>query len=159
MANRLSRWGIGPKIAAGAGAYAVLAAAATYVWPDACLLRSLPYAALLVAGAILLILGIPLWLVGAVAAMRAYNKDSLVTSGVFGVVRHPIYSAWIVFIIPGLTLLSRSWPLLGAALVAYAVFKLTIRQEDEYLERRFGQAYVDYRSRVNELIPLPKRRR
>jgi protein-S-isoprenylcysteine O-methyltransferase Ste14 len=38
----------------------------------------------------------------------------------------------------------------------YAVFKLLIHREDEYLDRRFGQAYLDYRARVNEVIPLPR---
>jgi protein-S-isoprenylcysteine O-methyltransferase Ste14 len=134
----------------------VLAGIATYLWPEVCLLQSIPYMAFLVIGVILLAVGIPLWLAGVVAAMTAYNRDALMTSGVFGMVRHPIYSAWIVFVLPGVGLLCRSWPLLGATLVAYAVFKLTIRREDEYLEQRFGQAYRDYRSRVNEIIPLPK---
>jgi protein-S-isoprenylcysteine O-methyltransferase Ste14 len=83
----------------------------------------------------------------------------LVTSGVFGIVRHPIYAAWIVFNLPGIALLCRSWPMLGAAVVAYAVFKLSIKREDDYLEQRFGQAYRDYRSRVNEIVPFPRQRR
>ena len=156
MEARLSRWGVGPKIALGAVVYASLAAVATYLWPEVCLLHFVPYAAFLVLGAILLAVGVPLWLAGVVAAMTAYNKDSLVTSGVFGIVRHPIYAAWIVFNLPGIALLCRSWPLLATALVAYAVFKLTIRREDEYLEQRFGQAYRDYRWRVNEIVPMPK---
>jgi protein-S-isoprenylcysteine O-methyltransferase Ste14 len=41
-------------------------------------------------------------------------------------------------------------------LVAYTIFKLLIHREDEYLERRFGQAYLDYRARVNEVVPLPR---
>ena len=156
--TRLSRWGVGPRIALAAGGYMVLAGVASYLWPDVCLLRFIPYWVLGVVGGGLVTIGIPMWLAGVSAAMSAYNKDSLVTSGVFGLVRHPIYSAWIVFNLPGIGLLCRSWPLLGAALVAYAVFKLTIRREDEYLERRFGQAYLDYRSRVSELLPLPLNR-
>jgi hypothetical protein len=80
----------------------------------------------------------------------------LATTGIFGVVRNPIYSAWIVFLIPGLVSLSRSWLLLLTPLVAYLVFKFRIRREDEYLEKRFGQAYRDYRRRVNEIIPWPR---
>ena len=66
-----------------------------------------------------------------------------------------IYSAWTVFILPGIALLSRSWPVLLTPLVAYTVFKLSIRREDEYLQQRFGDAYPEYRARVNELIPVP----
>ena len=131
MEARLSRWGVGPRIAFGAVVYAIPAALATYLWPDVCLLHSIPYAVFIVVGLVLLAVGVPLWLAGVVTAMTAYNRDSLVTTGVFGMVRHPIYSAWIVFNIPAIAILCRSWPLLGTALVAYAVFKLTIRREDD----------------------------
>lgn len=93
--------------------------------------------------------------VAARSVMRAYNQDRLVTSGVSSLVRHPIYSGWIVFIVPGLVLLSRSWPALLTPLVAYAVFKLLTHREDEYLQQRFGAAYLAYRARVNELVPIP----
>jgi protein-S-isoprenylcysteine O-methyltransferase Ste14 len=75
---------------------------------------------------------------------------------VFGLVRNPVYSAMIVFNLPALALLTRAWPLFLMPLVAYAVFKRLIHREDEYLERRFGQTYLDYRARVNEVIPLPR---
>jgi protein-S-isoprenylcysteine O-methyltransferase Ste14 len=97
-----------------------------------------------------------MWLAAVVTVMRAYNRDELVTSGVFALVRHPVYSSAIVFNLPALALLTRSWPLFLTPLVAYAVFKLSIHREDEYLERRFGQAYLDYRARVNEVIPIPR---
>ena len=156
METRLSRWGIGPRTFLPTVAYGVLAGAATYAWPDVCLLRWPPYAVLATVGWILLAMGVAMWLTGVITVMRAYNRDELVTSGVFAVVRHPVYSSAIVFNLPALGLLTRSWPLLLTPLVPYAVFKLLIHREDEYLERRFGQAYLDYRARVNEVIPLPR---
>jgi len=156
MEKRLSRWGVGPRIFLSTIAYALVAVAATRAWPDACLLRWPPYAVFATAGCILLALGVPMWLTSAVSAMRAYSRDQLRSSGVFGLVRHPIYSSAIVFNLPGIALLTRSWPLFLMPLVAYAVFKLLIHREDEYLERRFGQAYLDYRARVNEVIPFPR---
>jgi protein-S-isoprenylcysteine O-methyltransferase Ste14 len=156
MEERLSRWGIGPRTFVPTVAYGAAAMAATYTWPDACLLRWPPYAVFATVGGILLALGVPMWLAAAISVMRAYNRDELVTSGVFGLVRNPIYSAMIVLNLPGIALLSRSWPLFGMPLVAYVVFKLLIHREDEYLERRFGQAYLDYRARVNEVIPVPR---
>jgi protein-S-isoprenylcysteine O-methyltransferase Ste14 len=47
---------------------------------------------------------------------------------------------------------------LPTSLVAYAAFKLLISEEDRYLERRFGQAYRNYRLRVREIVPLPRLR-
>jgi protein-S-isoprenylcysteine O-methyltransferase Ste14 len=155
MEKRLSRFGIGPKITLSVIVYAALAGAATYTWPDACLLRRVPHGVFLVLGTLLLLIGVPMWLAAAVSVMRAYNRDQLVTSGVFAVCRHPLYAAWIVLIAPGLTLLTRSWPLMITPLVGYAVFKLLIHEEDDYLEKRFGSAYLEYRARVNEIIPIP----
>lgn len=156
MNNRLSRWGIGPRILATATVYAVIGVAATHLWPTVCLIPWPPPAVFLTVGIVLLMIGVPMWLIAMRAVMRAYHSDRLVTSGVFGLVRHPVYSAWIVFNIPAIALLFRSWPLLLTPVVAYAVFKLSIRTEDEYLEKRFGQEYLDYRAQVNELIPIPR---
>ena len=156
MNNHLSRFGIGPRILVSAAAYAVLGGVATCLWPTACLIQWPPPSVFVTVGILLLVIGVPMWLIAVRAVMRAYNSDRLVTSGVFSLVRHPVYSAWIVFNIPAIALLFRSWPLLLAPVVAYAVFKSSIRTEDEYLEQRFGQEYRDYRARVNELIPIPK---
>jgi len=156
MEKRLSRFGIGPRIAAAALAYAAVAGAATYFWPDVCILRWLPYQACAAVAVILLAIGVPMWGIALFSVMRAYNRDELVTSGMYGIVRHPMYAGWIVLNIPALTLLSRSWPLMLTPLVAYAVFRRLIRTEDEYLRRRFGASYVEYCSRVNEVIPIPR---
>ena len=156
MKKRLSRFGVGPKIMLSAIAYAALAAGMTNAWPEACVVAFVPRVVFQAAGEILLLLGIPMWLAAVVSVMRAYNGDQLRTSGVFGLCRHPVYAAWIVLLLPGITLLSRSWPLMLTPLVAYAVFKLLIHVEDEYLEARFGAGYRAYRARVRELVPIPK---
>jgi protein-S-isoprenylcysteine O-methyltransferase Ste14 len=156
LKNRLSRWGIGPQIAIGAITYAVVVGAATHRWPNVCQIRILPGAVLVAVGILLLAIGVPMLAISVRSLMRAYKEDQFATGGLLALVRHPIYSAWIVFILPGLALLSRSWPVLLTPVVAYSVFKLTIHREDEYLLQRFGVAYLDYRARVNELIPVPK---
>jgi protein-S-isoprenylcysteine O-methyltransferase Ste14 len=141
-----------------AAGYAALAGAATWRWPEACLIRAVPYSAFLLAGGLCLLIGLPLLAVAGRAAAAAYKRDELATTGIFGVVRHPIYAVWILFLLPGLALLTASWPLLPTPLVAYLAFKRMIGAEDRYLEARFGRAYLDYRSRVNELVPLPRYR-
>ena len=156
MEKRLSRFGAGPRITLSAIGFAAMASAATYTWPEACLLRAVPYRFFLIPGLLLLVAGIPMWLLSVVTVMRAYNRDQLVTSGVFHLCRHPVYAAGIVFFLPGVALLTRSWPLMITPLVAYALFKLLIHAEDDYLRRRFGAAYEEYRAAVNELIPFPK---
>lgn len=156
MSNRLSRWGVGPRILLTAGGYASLTGIVTYLGPEVCVIRAVPYQVFLVVGAVLLLVGIPMLIAAGRAAMMAYNSDKLATTGIFGLTRNPIYAAWVVFIIPGLVVLSRSWPLLLTPLVAYVAFKVWIKKENDYLEQRFGDDYRRYRSRVNELIPWAK---
>jgi protein-S-isoprenylcysteine O-methyltransferase Ste14 len=156
MEKRLSRFGVGPRVIVPAIVFAILAGAATRAWPEICTLQSAPHGVFRALGAILVCLGILMWAVAVISVMRAYNHDQLLTSGVFALCRHPVYAAWIVFIFPGLALLTRSWPLMLTPFVAYAVFKTLIHVEDEYLQQRFGKAYMEYRARVNTVVPLPK---
>jgi protein-S-isoprenylcysteine O-methyltransferase Ste14 len=131
MTRELSRRGVGPSIGIAVVAYAALAGLVTWLWPGVCLVNAVPNIVFLVAGIVLLAIGMLMLAVAGRAAMLAYNSDKLATTGIFGLVRHPIYSAWIVFIIPGLVLLSKSWPLLLTPLVAYFVFKMKIGREDD----------------------------
>ena len=156
MKKRLSRFGVGPKIVASVVACAAVAGALSYRFADACFIPAFHQTAAVTLAVILILIGLPIWLVGAITVMRAYNRDQLLTSGVFALVRHPMYAAWIVLILPGIALLTASWPFLLMPLVAYAAFKALIHTEDEYLENRFGQSYSDYRASVNEIIPIPQ---
>jgi protein-S-isoprenylcysteine O-methyltransferase Ste14 len=52
--------------------------------------------------------------------------------------------------------MSHSWPLFLTPVVAYLVFKAKIRRENEYLEKRFGEDYREYKAQVNELVPVPR---
>ena len=156
MGERLSRFGAGPTIASTAVICAVLAGIASYEYPLVCLVPALHHPVIEAFAWVLVAIGVVMWLAGAVTVMRAYNRDELVTSGVYTVVRHPMYAGWIVLILPGLTLLITAWPLLLAPLAAYAVFKQTIYREDEYLAKRFVRNYLDYRARVNEIVPIPR---
>ena len=158
MNRELSRWGVGPIIMLPTVTYAALAGMATCLWPEVCLVTAIPQAVFLVVGIVLLVIGIPMLVVAARAATVAYNSDRLATTGIFGLVRNPIYSAWIVFIIPGLVLMSRSWALFLTPPVAYLAFKAKIRRENEYLEKRFDDEYRAYKGQVNELVPFPRRK-
>ena len=124
MAKRMPIWGVGPKIIVPTFAYMAVVGIATYLWPAVCLIRAVPYVLFLVPGVVLLAIGLPMLVVAAVSVKVAYKKDELATTGIFGVVRNPIYSAWIVFIIPGLVLLFRSWPMFVAPFMAYGLFKM-----------------------------------
>ena len=158
MAKRMPIWGVGPKIMAPTFSYLAVVGIATYLWPSIFLIRAVPYAFFLVPGVVLLAIGLPMLVVAVVSVKAAYKKDELATKGIFGVARNPIYAAWIVFNIPGLVLLLRSWPMFFAPFLAYALFKMLVGKEEKYLEERFGQAYGEYKARVPELVPWPRTR-
>ena len=121
----MSKWGIGPRITVAMLLAALLAGIATWLWPAVSTVRVLPQYVAIPCGLILLAVGLPLWRFGVPAVMRAYQSDRLVTTGVFGIVRNPIYAAWIVFNVPGIALVYRSWLLLLPSLVGYLLSKST----------------------------------
>ena len=155
---RLSRWGVGPRIMIPSLISAVLAGVASRYWSEVCVVHSVPRLLSIVGGILLVVVGLTIWLIAVSAVMRAYNDDRLVTSGIFGWVRNPIYSAWIVFIFPGIAMLCRSWPLLLPAFVGYVLFRQLIHRENEYLENRYGDAYRVYKAEVNALIPFLRKK-
>jgi len=83
-----------------------------------------------------------------------YPKDSgqLIQTGVYGLVRHPIYCGGFA--------LALGWALLvrGPLTVVYAVLLLLFldvksRREERWLSAKFS-SYADYRKRVRKLIPF-----
>ncbi len=153
--KRLSHFGIGPMIAVPSLLYTVAALLAGSKWPNIFILDWLPQAVRAIGG-VLMIVGVGLWLAAIPTVMRAYNRDQLVTSGAYALVRHPMYAGWITLAFPGFALVMRSWPMLLTPVIAYAIFRRMIYRENEYLEQRFGQAYRDYQQRVNEVVPVPR---
>jgi len=150
----MTRCGIGPKFFASAALYGLPAGWLTYRYPDVVLIQCIPYWVWACFAVGLLVAGVAIY----AKALRTFNagrrNSRLVTEGAYSVVRHPIYAAWIWLIIPGFVLLFRSWPLLAVPLVAYAAFKAFIHEEDDYLRRKFGQSYLEYRSKTGELFPF-----
>jgi protein-S-isoprenylcysteine O-methyltransferase Ste14 len=77
---------------------------------------------------------------------------TLVQDGVYGVVRHPIYSGVILTTLgAGLLTQNRTRTLLGALLFAF--FDAKARREEAWLTEKFP-AYPAYRRSVKKLIPF-----
>jgi len=147
-----SLWGIGPKLGIWTAGYTLVAGVATYLWWP--LFRiPLPYPSLVAAAAVLLAIGLPLYVAAGRALVRAHRQRRLLTTGPYSVCRHPLYGAWIVFNVPALALLSRSWLLLTVPVFMYVFARLNIRQEEAALEAEFGDEYRAYKQRVNAILP------
>lgn len=82
---------------------------------------------------------------------RPKESATLVQTGVYGVVRHPIYSG-LIFMAFGWALVVQGWLTLGYALALFIFFDVKSRREERWLMEKFP-AYADYQRRVRKLIP------
>jgi len=82
-----------------------------------------------------------------------YPKDgaTMVQSGPYGIVRHPIYSGLIIAAL-GWALWSHAWLTILYALVLFVFFDIKSRREERWLAEKFD-GYEGYRRRVKKLIP------
>jgi protein-S-isoprenylcysteine O-methyltransferase Ste14 len=77
---------------------------------------------------------------------------ALVTNGIHGWSRNPIYLG-MFFIYGGIGVAARSvWIVILALPVAVAIRYGVVAREEAYLERRFGDAYLNYRARVRRWL-------
>ena len=111
------------------------------------------------AGAVLTLVGAALLLWTQAVRGRAGPPGSLLTTGPYGLCRHPLLLGALA-LLAGLGLLRRVGPgtaalLAGLGLVAVGLSLL----EERHLLRRYGAAYRQYRAAVPFLIPMRRRRR
>ena len=110
-------------------------------------------------GAILLgaVLGLGLWSV--VLFRRSGQSEnpwkpttSIVRRGPYRVTRNPMYLQMLIGCVGFAVLLSNTWILLLTPLVALVLQELAIKPEEAYLERTFGQEYLDYKAHVRRWL-------
>jgi protein-S-isoprenylcysteine O-methyltransferase Ste14 len=97
---------------------------------------------------------------GAVIAFRRarttldpyHPVSSIVTSGVYGFSRNPIYLGFLLMVI-GIPLnFGTYWGMILAPIFVLFCNKLVIEHEEAYLEKKFGERYTSYKSRVRRWI-------
>jgi protein-S-isoprenylcysteine O-methyltransferase Ste14 len=105
-------------------------------------------------GIAMLAIGLIFYVASLRAVMRAYNAETLVTGGVYGCCRHPLYASWVVFIAPGIALLLGSWIVLTTPVFMYFALRALVKKEEVYLESVFGDGYRAYLKNTPCIIPL-----
>ena len=77
---------------------------------------------------------------------------ALVTTGIHGWSRNPIYLG-LFLVYAGIAMAARSpWALILTLPLAITIRRGVVAREEAYLERRFGNAYRDYKSRVRRWL-------
>ena len=114
--------------------------------------------ALALCGAFLLLTAAGCGLAGTVSLGRnltPFPKPSastrLVQTGIYGLMRHPLYTAVVCGAV-GWALVWRSWPALLAALALAPLFDAKARREERWLRQQFAE-YAGYEQRVHRFIP------
>lgn len=157
--SRMSRWGYGPLYVTAIAALTICGIVASH----AGLLDSgrithawLPVV-FLVIGVVVALAGVTLWIAAVVGArvMRHIDDGQLVTRGVYGWVRHPIYAAFMLTF-TGILLTQANWWLLILPPMFWVFLTVLMKNtEERWLHHTFGTAYADYAKRVNRCIPTP----
>ncbi|MGC8663277.1 MAG: methyltransferase family protein [Thermoplasmata archaeon] len=110
-----------------------------------------------IIGTVLVLIGIILVFFSVKHLQQAFKYGKLVTDGPYAYVRNPLYAGWILFIIPGIILIFGLILLIPVPFLTYGLFRKLIKKEEKYLEEKFGNEYIEYRKRVNLLIPKIKK--
>lgn len=113
----------------------------------------------IIGGILLILSGIYLW-VQAVIVQRIDKKikeNKLLTTGVYGIVRNPVYSAFIL-IFTGALLFTANYILLILPFVFWAFLTILMKNtEEKWLRNEFGKDYEEYSKKVNRVIPWIRR--
>jgi protein-S-isoprenylcysteine O-methyltransferase Ste14 len=109
-------------------------------------------------GVLLCLAGLVLLLLSLVSFGKSFrvgidqdHSDELVTTGIFGISRNPIYVAFWIFLL-GQFLVFPNWILLVYLIAVTWLFNRQVLREEEFMRTRYGQSYLDYCRRVRRYL-------
>jgi protein-S-isoprenylcysteine O-methyltransferase Ste14 len=86
-----------------------------------------------------------------------HRLTTVVSSGAFRYVRHPLYLGSIL-IYSGLTVSTASLLCLGLLVVIVVFYNFIASYEEKLLEAKFGEAYATYQKNTGKWVPYPGKR-
>ncbi|NLO84729.1 MAG: isoprenylcysteine carboxylmethyltransferase family protein [Clostridiales bacterium] len=114
----------------------------------------------IVIGILLLIEGVTLWVSANFKSRldKHIRNNQLVTTGVYAVVRNPIYTS-ITLACTGVLLFSTNALLLILPILYWAFLTVLLKYtEEKWLADLYKEEYLQYKKQVNRCIPWPSRR-
>jgi len=79
------------------------------------------------------------------------TKTKLITTGLFGISRNPIFLGMIVSLVGLFFLTPNTWTLLFMIL-GYVLIQIQIRLEEDFLIEQHGNEYLEYKEKVRRLV-------
>ncbi len=107
-----------------------------------------PGTPLWVGSLLVLAVGMVIWGWSVALILTRVPRGELITTGPYAWIRHPLYTAAALLVLPWVGFLCDSW--LGAlvGIVLYVGSRLFAPQEEAVLSEHFGEAWVRYRDSV-----------
>lgn len=112
-----------------------------------------------IPGALLLAAGIALNVAGFLTQKRAgtdpipFNPSTrIVAHGLYRFTRNPMYIGFALLTLGLAVLVDSAWMLLAVPIGLVLIDRMIITREEGYLERKFGEEYLDYKRRVRRWI-------
>jgi protein-S-isoprenylcysteine O-methyltransferase Ste14 len=112
-----------------------------------------------IIGALMFLVGIALTVCGFITQKRAgtdpipFNPSTrIVAHGVYRFSRNPMYLGFAVCTFGLAILVDSQWMLFAVPIGLVLTDRLVITREELYLERKFGEEYLDYKRRVRRWI-------
>jgi protein-S-isoprenylcysteine O-methyltransferase Ste14 len=84
--------------------------------------------------------------------LQMRREHTLVTTGPYARIRHPIYLALLGFL-TGIALLTANWFFIGLLVVSIVVLALRIPKEEQMMIEDFGEEYKAYMTTTGALFP------
>ena len=109
-------------------------------------------------GIILILTGVFFWIYAVLVQNIAHEIQSgkLVTTGIYSVTRHPIYTAFF-FIFSGILTTAHNLFMLGFILFFYLYLVVFMQNtEEKWLAKKFGREYLEYAKRTPRVLPKIK---
>jgi len=102
---------------------------------------------------VLVISGLLAWTGLKIVFRETREEPQVIISGVFSIVRHPIYLSSILLYL-GFILLSLSLLSVLVWILIVVFYYIISRYEEKLLIQRFGSAYEEYKKKVPMLLPI-----
>jgi protein-S-isoprenylcysteine O-methyltransferase Ste14 len=139
--------GSGDRIALWMLPFVVVGVALNVAFPEAFTVGG-PQDALRILSIAVLVPGVVIWLWSAFLILTKVPRHELITTGPYAVMKHPIYTAVALLVLPWAGFLLDTW--LGAALgiLLYVASRILAPAEEAALARTFGTRWDAYSSHV-----------
>lgn len=140
--------GAAPMIAVPTFLYLILTILITYFSEGIFKITSQSNIIIVTSGAVLIISGVVIVASCGRKLLKTFDKGILITDGLYKFFRNPMYAAYLILIIPGISLLFNSWLALTTVILNYVLFSFMVEREYQYLRDKFGKEYEDYLAKV-----------